>query len=895
MSAVGRIARRVAGLFGRDRHDEELREELDSLAALQLDDHLGSGMTPEDARRQMLARRGSVTAVQDAVREQRGLGWLESWWRDARMGARLLRRNPLFACTAVLSLALGLGTNVAIFSIVDHLLLRALPVRHADRLFMLDGDDWTYPIWQQVQLRAGEFDGAGAWANEEMTARVGPSSLREQGLFVSGGFFELLGVTPVSGRTIGEDDDRRGGGAHGPVAVISNAYWQRAFGRDPNVLGRTVTIERVPFTIVGVTPPEFLGPEVGRSFSIAVPFGTEPLLRRSGSVLDKRFHWWLSIIVRRRSDQTEAQLRSAVAAMTAGVREATLTGDPNYLRDPFRLVSAEQGRSSLRAQYRDALYVLMAASAIVLLVTCANLANLLLARATTRRAEMSVRLAIGGSRWRLVRQLLAESAVLSASGVVAGLLLAVATARLIVGQLSTNTLPVMLDIALDWRLTLFSIGVACVVTPLFAILPALTAARVDPGAAMKEQSRTITGDSAHLLGQTLVLGQIALSLSLVVLAGLLVGTFTRLASRPLGLDSRRVLVAELQMLPDAVAPEGRPIVFDRLRSVVAQVPGIGVTSLATKVPVSGSGWNASVVDVDGTEATGAWRDRNTWIIGVSDGFFATYGIQMRAGRDVSASDGAGTPPVMVVNEAFVRRFMHSGQAIGRRVRQGVPGRPDTYSTYREVVGVVADTVYRRDLRREVEPTIFLPLRQLDGPPMDSLVVAARARSGDAAPLVSAVSEAVDAADSRVTSRVAAHQVYVRSALTQERLIAMVAALFGGLALLLAVVGLYGVTAYAVSRRRTELGVRLALGATPGRIIGLVLRRVALLVAIGIVAGTALSLWAGRAVRVLLHGLEPGDPATLFGAVVVLLVTAGLAGAIPAWRAARTDPASALRQ
>ena len=412
---------------------------------------------------------------------------------------------------------------------------------------------------------------------------------------------------------------------------------------------------------------------------------------------------------------------------------------------------------------------------------------------------------------------------------------------------------------------------------------------------MKEQSRTVAGDGVHALGQTLVLGQIAMSLALVVLAGLLVGTFTRLASRPLGLESRRVVVADLRMLPDAVAPEERrgPLRAApdgrrpgaRRRHHVARHEG----------PRVRSGWNSSVIDVDGTDVGGDGRQRMVWASGVSDGFFATYGIAIRAGRDLSSGDTADAPPVMVVNEAFVRRFLGNGPAVGRRVRQGAFGRPDTYSEYREIVGVVADTVYRRDLRRDFEPTVFMPLGQLDGPPRESITVAARSRAGDAATLVAEISRALDAADSRVTSRVTAHQVFVHNALTQERLIATVAGLFGGLALVLAIVGLYGVTAYTVSRRRAEIGVRLALGATPSRVVQLVLRRVALLVAAGIVVGVGLSLWAGRAVRVLLHGLEPSDPVTLIGAAAVLLLTGGLAGVIPAWRAARTDPASALRQ
>ncbi len=886
-------ARRVAGLFGRDQDDADLREELESLAALQVDEQMAAGLDAAEARRRVLARTGSVTAVQEAVREQRMLGWLDGLARDLRVGLRMLRRNPVFATTAILSLALGIGANSAIFSIVDHLLLRALPVAHADRLLMLDGGAWTYPIFEQVKARADEFDGAGAWTDDDMVTHAAGTNRRETTLYVSGGFFELLGVAPALGRTIGEDDDRRGGGSQGPVAVISDAYWARAFGRDPSVLGRTVIVERVPYTVVGVTPRGFLGPEVGRSFSIAIPFGTETLVRGSQSRLDERRFWWINILIRRRADQTEAQVAAALRAMQPAIREATRTPDPEYLREPLGVVSAEQGRSVLRGRYRDALWVLMGASVVVLLITCANVANLLLARTAARRAEMAVRVALGGPRRRLVQQLLIESAILSAMGAVAGLMFAIWTARLIVSQLSATAAPAMLDVALDWRIALFAAAVAAVVTPLFAVLPALRATQLEPADAIKERARTVMGDRSHGLGQALVLGQIAASLVLVVLAGLLVGTFTKLANRPLGLASERVVVAAVSMQPDTLPTDEQAELFERLRHIVAAVPGVAEASLAFIAPVSGAGWSSAVVDVDGTDVGGDARHRLTSMNGVTDGFFTTYGVEMHDGRDFSVADTAAAPAVMIVNDAFVRRFLGGGPAVGRRVRSGVHGRPDTYGHYREIIGVVADTVSHP--RRDVEPTAFIPLWQVNGLIRDSITIGARARAGDADTLVGPVRQALEAADARTTASVFAHQAFVRTALTQERLVAAVAGLFGGLALLLAVVGLYGVTAYTVSRRRSEIGVRLALGATPPRVLRLVLARVAALVAAGIVLGVGLSLWAGEAVRVLLHGLEPNDPVTLAGGAAVLLVTGGIAGAIPAWRAARTHPAVALRE
>lgn len=891
---VLRVAgRRMAGLFHRDRHDADLREELESLAAIQLEDDLAAGVDPEEARRRLIERTGgSIGGVTEAVRDQRGLAWLDALARDVRHAVRLLRRNPVFAATAVLSLALGIGSNAAIFSIIDTLVLRPLPVAHAGRLLLLDHGSWTYPIWERIQQQAHVFDGAAAFANETFLTRSGNRTQREQGLFVSGRFFEVLGVSLAQGRAILPADDVRGGGPDGPVAVISHAYWERRFGRDPGILGRTITIERVPFTVVGVTAPEFFGPEVGRAFDIAIPFGTEPMLTGAESALDVRQKWWLEILIRRRDGQTEAQVTEALRQMQPGIRQATLNRNPDYLQEPFSIVSAEHGRSTLRGRYSDALWILMGAAVAVLLVTCANVANLLLARAASRRSEMSVRLAVGGTRRRLIGQLLVEGLVLSVIGAAGGLVFALWTARFIVSQLSTQGAPVVLGVGIDWRVLVFTGGVACAITPLFAVVPALRATRLAPGDAMKEQSRSVAGDGRHTLGQALVLGQIALSLALVVLAGLLVGTFTRLASRPLGLESRRVIVADVA-IEESVPVEERAALFDRVRRVVSDVPGVDGASLAVITPMSGRGWNTALLDVDGVVIPGDPRQRLSWANAVSDGYFATYGTELLEGRDLATSDVEGSSRVIVVNQAFVRRFLGGGSALGRHVREGT-GRPGEVGEPREIVGVVADAVYG-DLRREVPPMMYVPLGQAGLERSTAISVAARARAAAAAPLIEPVTRAIEQADGRLTAEVMAHQVLVRKALVQERLTATVAGLFGALALLVAVVGLYGVTAYTVSRRRAEIGVRLALGATPPRVVFLVMGRVALLVSLGVVAGVGVSLWAGRAVRVLLHGLQPNDPQTLAGAALMLLVTGGVAGALPAWRAARTDPAVALRE
>ena len=485
----------------------------------------------------------------------------------------------------------------------------------------------------------------------------------------------------------------------------------------PDIVGTRLLVDKTPVTIVGVAPPSFFGPTVGRAFDVALPIGCEPLLRGRESSLDQRANWWLSIMVRLRPGQTREDAQRVLRGVQPQIREATLPPDPDYLRDPMGVVSAEQGRSVLRGRYRDALWVLMAASLVVLLVTCANVANLLLARAHARRAEMSVRLAIGASRRRLVQQLLIESAVLSAVGALVGLAFAVWTSQLIVSQISTPAAPVTLDVALDWRLGVFTMAVALLVTPLFSILPALRATRLTPAESMKEQSRN---GGWRRVGPATRPGAGARPDCRVAGAGragrVARGHLHETGYWPLGLESRRVVVATVTLQPDAVPEAERAALFERVRGLVAEVPGVAATTLAAIAPLSGPGWNGGIIDVDGTDVGGEGRRRMVWMNAVSDGFFDTYGIPLRDGRELMAADAPDGPPVMVVNEAFVARFLAGGPAVGRRVRSGVPGRPDTYGDYREIVGVVGDTLYRRDLRRDVEPTVFIPLTQVDGPP-----------------------------------------------------------------------------------------------------------------------------------------------------------------------------------
>jgi predicted permease len=823
---------------------------------------------------------------------------------DFRDAFRALRATPVVAAVAILSLALGIGANTAIFSILDSLILRTLPVKAPRYLATVaigpERTAWTNPMWEELRDRldpGSALDGALAYSTTRFNLAAGGQTEFVDGIWASGSYFDVLGVPAILGRTFTNADDRRGGGPDGPVAVISYSFWQRRFGGRADVIGTPLTVERVTFTVLGVTAPEFFGADVGRKFDVAIPLGTEPLIRGRESALDRRSNWWLSVMVRLAPDQSLDAGTEALRALQPQVREATIPehyreqDKKAYLSDPFTLIPAGTGNSGLRSRYRQPLATIMVVVALVLLIACANIANLLLARATARRHELSVRVALGASRYRLARQLLSESLLLAGAGALTGLLFAVWGSRLLVRQLSTATNTVFLPLTLDWRVLGFTAAVAIGTAALFGVVPALGASRVQPNEALKEQGRSVAGDRRFGTGNLLVIMQVALSLVLIVTAGLFVRTFSTLANLNPGFDRDPVLVASVNAQRLQLEPGLRLPLFDRLRRAAAAVPGVAVAAASAVTPVSGSTWQYGVEAVDGVEIPERDNARSVYVNIISPDWFRTFGTRMLAGRDFGDADTAGAPRAAIVNEAFARKFTAGRNPIGARLREMArPGRPITEHI---VVGYVEDAVYR-SLRDPVPPTMYLPIaQQLEPPPGISISV--RSASGSPALLTRTLTGAFTGVngDLAITFRPLADQV--NASLVQERLVAMLSGFFGALALLLAAIGLYGVTSYAVSRRRTEIGIRLALGAAPAGVIRMVLQRVVLLVGLGILAGAAVSLWASRFVSTLLYGLQPRDPLTLALAVLVLGCIAALAGGLPALRASRIDPAAVLRR
>jgi predicted permease len=645
--------------------------------------------------------------------------------QDLRDALRALRATPAISVIAMLSLALGVGANTAIFSIVDSLLLRSLPVRQPQRLVLLDDGSWTNPIWEEIRDRHSPlFEGTVAWSTQQFDLAGGGEAQLVDGLWASGRFFDVLGVNAVLGRTFSADDDRRGGGPDGPVTVISHRFWQQRFGGAADAIGRSLTINRVAYTIIGVTPPDFFGPEVGRSFDVIVPIGTEPLVRGEGSGLDARSMWWLHIVARLKPGQTIEDATAALRGVQPQIREATLpqgwrTSDlDQYLAEPLTFVPATTGPSFLRDRYRQPLLAIMAVVALVLLIACANIANLMLARANGRRHELSVRLALGASRIRLARQFLAESLLLSVGGAALGLAFAHWGSQLLVGQLSTTRSTVFLDLALDWRVLGFTTAVAIATAVLFGTAPALRASRVEPNEAIKEQGRAAGGGARAGLASPLVVVQVALSLVLVVAAGLFVRTFSALANRDLGFDRESLLVVSVDAEASKVGESGRAALFQRVADAVASVPGVEKSAASAITPVSGMTWNNIFEFPDKPALTERERIVNMNV--VTPGWFATYGIALVAGRDFETRDRTGAVDVAIVNQAFVKKYFDrpiarsrdaDGSAIGRVLRQ--PARPGEPAPALQIVGVVKDSVYR-SVREPAPPIVYRPIMQIDG-------------------------------------------------------------------------------------------------------------------------------------------------------------------------------------
>jgi putative ABC transport system permease protein len=886
MSLRTRLASMVGWAWHRDRVERDLDAELRAYVELSTADKVRDGLSPAEARRQALIELGGIEPVKEQVRTRRHGGALDELWRDVRYGIRLFAKTPLFSAVIVMTLALGIGANTAIFSVIDALMLRWLPVRAPQELVQVVlrapgapeeglGGTVSYPIVKMLEAQRDTFAGAGGYSSFQFDVGDPGTVVRVQAAVVTGGFFDTLGLQAQAGRLIGPADDAPGAP---PVAVISDGYWLRQFGRRADAIGSTLPLNGVAVPIVGVTPRGFVGATVGLVANITVAAATIPVVSPASAPLLEKGNFWLTALGRPQAGATKAQTiarlnaawRHEAPALIAPHWPATQRAEVAAME--MRLRPGGNGWSFLREMYRRPLQVLMAVVGVVLLITCANVASLLLARATSRRHEMALRLALGASRGRVVRQLLIEGLVLALAGAILAVALASAASRGLVAIMATPGLTIDIDLAPNPRILAFTTIVAVATAILFAVVPALQATATGPAQALASGPRATRQRSRWL--PVLVSGQMALAFLLLAGAGLFLRTLHNLQRVDTGFDSDGVVLVPLD--PDRIGARD-------VAGEVAALPGVIRAAVATHTPLSGAFWSEPFVP-----AGQPIPDKDTALaIGAGPGYFETLGIRIVAGRPFEAGDTAGSLPVAVVSESFARRVFPGRPAVG----QSLDTRMRRTVRRLTIVGVAEDTRLG-GLRQEPPQTVYLVYSQLLDEWRMNLLVRGTGGPGAVAKTIEPVVRAAMPGAAYEPEALAAQ---VGGTLVRERVLALLATGFGLLAVLLAAIGLYGLVAYGVTQRTREFGVRLALGARRREILALVVSGSAWLVAAGALMGVPAAWLTSRWLRALLYGVEPGDPATVAGAVGILVVTALIAAWLPARRAAGTDPVVALRQ
>ena len=904
MSLLRNITSGLRSLFGKKRADRELNEELNGFLEMAAEEKIKRGMSRRNALRAVRLEQGNFEVTREAVRSATWESFLEACWQDLRYATRQLRASPLFTAAAILSLALGIGANTAIFQLIDAVRLRTLPVKNPQEIARVAIDhrgsasgnfstrypDLTYAMWEQIRKQQQGFAEVFAWGPNVFNIAPGGEVHNVQGLWVSGEFFETLGIAPALGRLLGPEDDQPGCGS--PSVTISYSFWQREYGGEHSVLERTLTIDRQPFRIIGVAPPDFTGVEVGRYFDVAAPLCSEPLVNGESSQLKSRSGWWLSVLGRLKPGWSIERASGQLRAISPGLFENTLPPEFNpsnakhFLQYKLGVFAADSGLSDLRKSYENPLYLLLGLAGLVLLIASANLANLMLARASTREKEIGVRLALGAGRGRLIRQLLAESLLLALIGAASGAILARNLSQVLIASLSTQHDPLFIDLATDWRMLGFTMGLAVLTCILFGLAPALRAASVAPGVVLKESTRSATaGRSRFGLRRVLVVSQIALSLMLLVGALLFARSLNNLAGLDAGFRQSGILVADVDFTPLNIAKDARVAFANDLLQRVRAVPGVESAALATIVPLSGNGIGHDILWGETEEPEGDAPVAAFNI--VSPGYFETLQTKILAGRDFDDHDTAAAQNVAIVNEEFAKQFAKSANPVGMKFRARRLQKTRLY----EIIGLVRNTKYM-DLRESFWPIVYTAKAQNEDPGTDAQILV-RSRAGLVG-LTSAIKNAAAAVNPNMDIEFSTLRKTIEDGLLRDRLMAHLSGFFGALAVLLAVIGLYGVMSYMVAQRRNEIAIRMALGAEPFSIIKLVMRESGTLLLAGLVIGTALALWGGQAATTMLFGLKPTDPFTLGTGLLSLSAVAALASLLPAKRASRSDPMTALR-
>ena len=862
--------------------DDEIRFHIETRAA-ELEE---SGVSPTDARAQARREFGSVARMGEDSRAAWQFRWLEDLAADLRYALRAFRRSPAFTLTAVLSLALGIGANSTIFTALDAILWRPLPVADPNRLVNFSISAEKFPLETDLpagfaaQLRQSKiFAGVTIQAADGLSFSYDGRAERVLGEIVSPDFFTVLGVQPVLGQAFTPDVQS---GRWAPEAVLSYNFWRRRFGGDPTVIGRTIRLNTYPFTIVGVTPPSFFGLVRGADYEFRIPILPEGQENAQISQISGRPQRWLTTVARLKPGTTIAQAEAAAdAQLQQFLRITPVRRYQNARQVHLRLSPGARGDYEYVLPFHAPLYVLLVLVAIVLLIACANVANMLLARATARVRELAVRTSIGAGRFRLIRQMLAESVLLAVLGGGLGLAVANWATAALIHFIPQGHISLVLDLHPDSRALLFTFALSLLTGLLFGLAPAIQATRGDLAATLKADSAASIGERRGLgFRKILVASQVAFSLVLLIAAGVFVRTLSDLRPTEYVARPDRVLLFTMKPQQEIYNAERRLVLATELIRRVSALPGVQSAALAEDGPLgSRSSWDP--VEVPGHDPVRVASDS------VSPGFFDTVGIPRIAGRDFSPGDKPGSPFVVIVNQALARTLFPNQNALGRILKIAA-GKWDGYYT---IVGVMADTHYY-DVHKAPQPFIWLSMAQIS-PYMPTLHV--RTTSSDTAAMIAAVRHEFDVLDKGFpVFNIRTLETRIEDSLSRERLVAYLSCAFGILALALAAVGLYGVLAYSVSRRRREIGIRMALGASSGSVLWMIAREAFLLVGAGSAAGLAVALAAARVLPHYLEGISPVGPAILIACTFGMFLIAAVAVSIPAIRGSRVEPLAALR-
>ncbi len=895
---------RLCGMFLKRKMERDLEDEIRSHLDMQIEDNLRLGMSPEEARYVAMRKFGGVEQVKESYRDRSSLSFVDSTLQDLRYGLRMLWKDKGFTAIALLSLALGIGANTAIFSLVDAVLLKTLPVKNPEQLVFLERGD--VPYGPQRSLSRAFFEQARAQREAlagvcsfETDSRVNVV-LDGQAEFarvqrVSGSFFAVLGVNTLLGRTITDEDDKVPG-AH-PVVVISYQYWRRRFASDPAIVGKTISLNGHPFMIIGVTPPEFFGAVVGETPDFWAPWMMSEQIS-IGYTFKGNFNNPVNPMLARLKPEVSEQ--QACTLLTGLLRQTAMDeiGIEIELWSPERqqafrqqniaLIPASRGWGgfgSLRRRYSEPLRILMAVVGLILLIACANVANLSMARATARRKEIAVRLALGARRFRLIRQLLTESLLLAGLGGVLGLALAWWSNRFLLARVAGGRSLVSLNVTLDARVLAFTAAASVLAAILFGLAPAWRATAVDLTPALKDSSRSAEGGARLGLGKSLVVMQIALSLSSLIIAGLFVRSLGKLYAVDAGFKTENVLLVSTDARMVGYQEKQVAALHQRLLERFKTIPGVRSASLGWAGLLGGGGIKSlGTLHIQGRPAPPG-EPKRPLIVGVGPNYFETVGMTILRGRSFTARDfdRESGQKAVIVNETFARYLFGEEDPLGQRFGYNAAGDES------EVIGVVNDTKHS-SLRETTQGALYAPDF---GKRHTTFQLRAAA---DPTGIIAAVRQAAREIDANLPLyNIKTLAMQVDESLAQERLISTLSSFFGLLSLLLAAIGMYGILAYAVSRRTHEIGIRISLGAQPGAVLRMVLRQGLILTLLGVGIGLAASLGATRLLESQLFGVTPSDPVTFVGAPIMLLTVALLASFVPARRATNVDPLIAIRQ